>query len=200
MADKEKRIQKILSKMGCKGKLKSVATLEEATVVVVEDPHDKAKNMALSVCNYPIVLKRFGPFPTDRVHFLTFSFERYGGDYGNVNYVSRKIENLESIGARSLYDLCLNQLQSFFIHVFSTILHECPHVISSIEIKAKLIQAKGGSKEQDFIEFFINNPRNNAQLFSRCSVVQFYVFDDDIFRADKPFYIIVELRSIFFQK
>ena len=109
-------------------------------------------------------------------------FERYGGDYGNVNYVSRKIENLESIGARSL-----NQLQSFFIHVFSTILHECPHVISSIEIKAK-----GGSKEQDFIEFFINNPRNNAQLFSRCSVVQFYVFDDDIFRADKPFYIIVD--------
>ena len=119
-------------------------------------------------------------------------FERYGGDYGNVNYVSRKIENLESIGARSLYDLCLNQLQSFFIHVFSTILHECPHVISSIEIKAKLIQAKGSSEEQDFIEFFIKNPRNNAQLFSRCSAVQFCVFDDDIFRADKPFYIIVD--------
>ena len=121
-------------------------------------------------------------------------FERYGGDYGNVNYVSHKIENLESIGARSLYDLCLNQLQSFFIHVFSTILHECPHVISSIEIKAKLIQAKGGSEEQDFIEFFIKNPRNNAQLFSRCSAVQFYAFDDDIFRADKPFYIIVEME------
>ena len=119
-------------------------------------------------------------------------FERYGGDYGNVNYVSRKIENMESIGARSLYDLCLNQLQSFFIHVFSTILHECPHVISSIEIKAKLIQAKGGSEEQDFIEFFIKNPRNNAQLFSRCSAVQLYAFDDDIFRADKPFYIIVD--------
>ena len=71
MADKEKRIQKILSKMGWKGKLKSVATLEEATVVVVEDPRDKAKNMALSVQNYPIALKRFGSFPTDRVHFLT---------------------------------------------------------------------------------------------------------------------------------
>ena len=119
-------------------------------------------------------------------------FERYGGDYGNVNYVSRKIENLESISARSLYDLCLNQLQSFFIHVFSTILHECPHVISSIEIKAKLIQAKGGSEEQDFIEFFIKNPRNNAQLFSRCSAVQFYAFDDDIFREDRPFYIIID--------
>ena len=119
-------------------------------------------------------------------------FERYGGDYGYVNYVSCKIENLESIGARSLYDLCLNQLQSFFIHVFSTILHECPHVISSIEIKAKVIQSRGGSEEQDLIGFFIENPRNNVQLFSRCSAVQFYAFDDDIFRADKPFYIIVD--------
>ena len=124
-------------------------------------------------------------------------FERYGGDYGNVNYVSCKIENLESIGARSLYDLCLNQLKSFFIHVFSTILHECPDVISSIEIKAKLIHARGGIEEQDFIGFFIKNPRNNAQLFSRCSAVQFYAFDDDIFRADKPFYIIVETETYF---
>ena len=123
-------------------------------------------------------------------------FERYGGDYGNVNYVSCKIENLESIGARSLYDLCLNQLQSFFIHVFSTILHECPDVISSIEIKAKLIQARGGSEEQDFIGFTVNNnPRNNVHLFSRCSVRQIYAFDDDVFRADKPFYIIVDTET-----
>ena len=119
-------------------------------------------------------------------------FERYGGDYGNVNYVSCKIENLESIGARSLYDLCINQLQSFFIHVFSTILHECPHVINSIEIKAKVIQARDSIGEQNLIGFFIKNPRNNVQLFSRCSAVQFYAFDDDIFRADRPFYIIVD--------
>ena len=71
MADKDKRIKKILAKAGFKGKFKSVATLEEATLVVVEDPHDKAKNMVLRVPNYPIALKRFGPFPTDRVHFLT---------------------------------------------------------------------------------------------------------------------------------
>ena len=122
-------------------------------------------------------------------------FERYGGDYGNVNYYSKKIENLESIGARSLYDLCLNRLQSFFIHVFSTILHECPHVISSIEIRAKVVQARGGSEEQDFIGFTVNNPMNNVQLFSRCSVIQFYAFDDDVFRADKPFYIIVESET-----
>ena len=71
MADKEKRIQKLLAKAGFKGKLKSVKTLEEATVVVVEDPRDRTKNMVYSMPNYQIALERFGPFPTDRVHFLT---------------------------------------------------------------------------------------------------------------------------------
>ena len=79
MADKEKRLRKILAKAGFKGKLKSVATLEEATVVVVEDPRDKAKNMFISVSNYPIALKRFGPFPTDRVYFLTSTNPRNKG-------------------------------------------------------------------------------------------------------------------------
>ena len=119
-------------------------------------------------------------------------FERYGGGYGNVIYYSSKIENLESIGAHSLYDLCLNRLQSFFIHVLSTIIHECPHTISHTEIKAKVIQARGGYEEEDLIGFTIDNPRNNVQLFTRCSTMQFYPFDDDKFRADKPFYIIVE--------
>ena len=81
-------------------------------------------------------------------------FERYGSGYGNVIYYSSKIENLESIGARSLYDLCLNRLQSFFIHVLSTIIHECPHTISHTEIKAKVIQARGGY-EEDLIGFTI---------------------------------------------
>ena len=121
-------------------------------------------------------------------------FERYSG-YGNDIYYSSKIENLESIGARSLYDLCLNQLQSFFIHVLSTIIHECPHTISSTEIKAKVIQARGGYEEEDLIGFTIDNPRNNVQLFTRCSAVQLYPFDDDKFRADKPFYIIVETET-----
>ena len=121
-------------------------------------------------------------------------FERYSG-YGNDIYYSSKIENLESIGARSLYDLCLNQLQSFFIHVLSTIIHECPHTISSTEIKAKVLQARGGYEEEDLIGFTINNPRNNVQLFTRCSTVQLYPFDDDKFRADKPFYIIVETET-----
>ena len=122
-------------------------------------------------------------------------FERYGSGYGNDIYYSKKIENLESIGARSLYDLCLNHMQSFFVHVLSTIVHECPHPIAHTEIKAKVIQARGGYEEEDLIGFTMDNPRNNVQLFTRCSTMQFYAFDDDKFQADKPFYIIVETET-----
>ena len=71
MAGKEKRIQKFLTKVGLKGKLKLVKTIEEATVVVVEDPRDKANNTVYDRDHYQMVLERRGPFPEDRVHFLT---------------------------------------------------------------------------------------------------------------------------------
>ena len=71
MADKEKRIQKFLTKVGLKGKLKLVKTIEEATVIVVEDPRDKANNVIYDRVHYQMVLERMGSFPGDRVHFLT---------------------------------------------------------------------------------------------------------------------------------
>ena len=79
MADKEKRIQKFLTKVGFKGKLKSVKTLEEATVVVVEDPRDRINNMFYDLYHYQIALERSGPFPADRVHFLTSTNPRNKG-------------------------------------------------------------------------------------------------------------------------
>ena len=121
-------------------------------------------------------------------------FERCGY-YGMDIYYSKKIENLESLGARSLYDLCLNHMQSFYQHIFSTIIHECSDTIGQIEIKVKVIQGRGGPEEQDLIGFIINNPGNNAYLFSGCSTVQIYAFDDDKFRTDKAFYIVVEAEA-----
>ena len=79
MADKEKRIQKFLTKVGLKGKLKSVKTLEEATVVVVEDPRDRVKNVFYDRACYQITLERSGPFPVDRIHFLTSTNPRNKG-------------------------------------------------------------------------------------------------------------------------
>ena len=79
MADKEKRIQKFLTKVGLKGKLKSVKTPEEATVVVVEDPRDRVKNVFYDIHHYQIELERSGPFSVDRVHFLTSTNPRNKG-------------------------------------------------------------------------------------------------------------------------
>ena len=79
MADKEKRIQKFLTKVGLKGKLKSVKTLEEATVVIVEDLRNKCDNVIYDVYNYQITLERSGPFSADRVHFLTSTNPRNKG-------------------------------------------------------------------------------------------------------------------------
>ena len=79
MSDKEKRIQKFLTKVGLKGKLKSVKTLEEATVVIVEDLRNKCDNVIYDVYHYQITLEGSGPFPADRVHFLTSTNPRNKG-------------------------------------------------------------------------------------------------------------------------
>ena len=39
MADKEKKLRKILLRAGLRGKLKMVKTLEEAYIVIVQHPH-----------------------------------------------------------------------------------------------------------------------------------------------------------------
>ena len=54
-------------------------------------------------------------------------FERYGSGYGNVIYYSSKIENLESIGARSLYDLCLTDFNPFLFTFY-------PRLYTSVRI------------------------------------------------------------------
>ena len=60
----------------------------------------------------------------------------------------------------------------------------------------KIIQTRGGIEKRDLIVFRIENPRNNAHLFSKSSVIQGWYFDDDVFQANKPFYIIVETKII----
>ena len=123
-------------------------------------------------------------------------FKCYEGNYGNVNYLSSRIEKLRNIGAHNLYELGLNQIQSFCLHVFSMILHECPHVLSTIVFYVNVIQSRRSIGKEYLIVFRIENPRNNAHLFSRSSVIQFYNFDDNVFRVNKPFFITVETRII----
>ena len=70
MADKEKRLQKILNKMMMKGKLKTVKTFEEASIVMVVDPHSIFNNVIYDKKGYQLALSKGETFPEDRVHFL----------------------------------------------------------------------------------------------------------------------------------
>ena len=70
MADKEKRLRKILTKAGLKGKLKSVKTYKESSIVVVEDPCSVTKNVFFDKRGFEYALSNGETFPEDRVHFL----------------------------------------------------------------------------------------------------------------------------------
>ena len=70
MADKEKRLRKILTRANLKGKLKSVKTYEEAGIVVVEDPGSTTKNVFFDKRGFEYALANGETFPEDRVHFL----------------------------------------------------------------------------------------------------------------------------------
>ena len=70
MADKEKRLLKILSKKGLKGKLKSVKTYEESGIVIVEDPCGENKILIFDKNGFKYAQSNGKTFPEDRVHFL----------------------------------------------------------------------------------------------------------------------------------
>ena len=70
MADKEKQLRKILSKIGKKGVLKHVGTLEEAHVVLVENHTNPFKYGIYKKEEYQYVLTNGYGFPEERVYFL----------------------------------------------------------------------------------------------------------------------------------
>ena len=70
MADKEKRLRKILVKKGFKGQLKSVATLEEARLVCVESVECMSKTIIAGKDSYKLFLEAGNVVPEDRVHYL----------------------------------------------------------------------------------------------------------------------------------
>ena len=85
MADKEKRLRKLLSKMGWKGRLKSVATLEEAHMIIIENGQSMTKSQLMRKDNYVMALENGYTFPEDRIHYLVHSNPR------DVRNVARSI-------------------------------------------------------------------------------------------------------------
>ena len=85
MADKEKRLRKILSKSCLKGQLKLVKTLEEAIIIIVENSHYKGKNTFFNKQGYQMVLSRGDTFADDLVYFTVPTNPR------NIREITRSI-------------------------------------------------------------------------------------------------------------
>ena len=83
MADKEKRLRKILSKKGFKGHFKSAATLEEAHIIIIENGQSMTKTQLIEKDSYVMALENGYTFPENRVHYLVPSNSR------DVRHVAR---------------------------------------------------------------------------------------------------------------
>ena len=71
MADKKKRIRKFLDKINIKGKLKTVKTLDEASIVIILNPHTTVNSFLYDKAGYQAALSRGETFPEDQVYYLT---------------------------------------------------------------------------------------------------------------------------------
>ena len=69
MADKEKKLRKILLRAGLRGKLKMVKTLEEAYIVIVQHPHVSHSCVVYHKDKYQEELNEGETFSEERVYF-----------------------------------------------------------------------------------------------------------------------------------
>ena len=70
MADKLKRLRKILVKKGLKGQLKPVGSLEEAHIILIENKQCIDKTALVGKDTYKELIEEGHTFPSDIIHFL----------------------------------------------------------------------------------------------------------------------------------
>ena len=73
MADKGKRLQKILLKICLKGQLRPVESLEEAHIISIENKQCVHQTALVCKDHYKIMIEEGHTFPSDIVHFLVFA-------------------------------------------------------------------------------------------------------------------------------
>ena len=57
--------------MNIKGKLKTVKTLDEASIIIILDPHTAIKSLFYDKAGYLTAILRGVTYPEETVHFLT---------------------------------------------------------------------------------------------------------------------------------
>ena len=70
MADEEKRLRKILSRLGLKGRLKLVVSLDEAHFVIVEDKQCASRTKLIGKDSWLIMIERGYTFPEEDVYYV----------------------------------------------------------------------------------------------------------------------------------
>ena len=70
MVDKEKRLRKILSRIGMKGKLKLAGSLEEAHLIMIEDRHDRKKTLLIGKDSNIEMIEMGHTFPEENIYYL----------------------------------------------------------------------------------------------------------------------------------
>ena len=83
--DKEKRLRKLLAKSGWKGQFKSVATLEEAHMIILENEQSITKTQLIGKDSYIGALENGYTFPEDKVHYLVSNNPR------NAWHIARRV-------------------------------------------------------------------------------------------------------------
>ena len=76
MADKEKRLRKILDKLGLKGRLKLVTSLDEAHLVLVQDKRCASRTKLIGKNSWLIFMERGYTFPEEDVYYVISSNPR----------------------------------------------------------------------------------------------------------------------------
>ena len=98
-----------------------------------------------------------------------------------LQYSSREIENVESIGVLDWRDLCLKCLKPFIVHIISTIVHEEGNPINNISVKATLRGER--YDDYDLVGYNLNDPEGNI-------VTYIYSFPENL--LNEPFHIDVK--------
>ena len=70
MADKLKRLRKILIKKGLKGVLKPVENPEDAHIILIEDKQSLDQTVIVGKDTYKVMIEEGHTFPEDNVYFL----------------------------------------------------------------------------------------------------------------------------------
>ena len=70
MEDKEKRLRKILVKINMKGRLKLVASLDEAHLVLVEDKQCASRTKLIGKDSWLIMIEKGYTFPEEEVYYV----------------------------------------------------------------------------------------------------------------------------------